>query len=124
MFHGGLQFSEVTLQTKTLAATLLQAIADVHQEEHCRPSERNLNEAWLFFNSDLSSSRPHVQQRVESMKAALKANSKLMSFRFYAAYMCLQVEEFQQNHHVPLDDAGVFDGGEDHGPAALRHLLA
>ena len=82
---------------------VLQAIAIVHQEKHCRPSERNLNEAWKFFNSDLSSSSAHAQQRVESMKAALDLRSDLiMLFRFYAAYMCLQVEEFQQNHHVIL----------------------
>ncbi len=85
-----------------LTAVLLQAIAIVHQEEHCCPSQQNLNEAWSFFNSDLSSSSPHAQQRVESMQAALQANSKLMSFRFYAAYICLQVEEFWQKHHVIL----------------------
>ena len=87
---------------------LLQAIAIVDKKKHCGPFEGNLNEAWSFFNSDLSC--PHAQQRVASMKAALKANSELMLFRFHAAHMCLLIDKFGKDHHVILSpwDMQVF----------------
>ena len=98
MVEEGLQFSN-----GISAAVLLQAIAIVHQEEHCRPSEKTLNEAWQFYeHASDSSSSPHAQQRVATMKAALEARSDLKLVRFYAAYMCYMVQEFWRNHHVIL----------------------